>query len=320
MGYFTHLMDVQYAEKHDLYMPMVCIQFVALVLMIFGWSAFTNQQDIANASTTAALSNNTIPAQLLLYLLGQFILILVDRIIYLSHSLRSKIILQFVLAISLQILVFVILPITTNRSFLDTPMIIAWYVVMFIYLTISGYQIRYSYPNCILRQSLTQSYGDFASATHAIYMAIPFLSEIRMCIDWACTPTTLSLASWFKMEDVYNQLYSIKSTLIDEVESGRQFGQPRPKSKTFKGLGIAFALIVLVWCPLLIMSLLNSVTVSNPCVSASFQMTLNAYDALFVGQTVSISTITGQDYNVLHDYLVDQGDYSGFLSSFQLGL
>ena len=38
-------------------------------------------------------------------------------------------------------------------------------------------------------------------------MALPFLWETRVAIDWTFTPdTSLSLIMWFKLEDVYSGL------------------------------------------------------------------------------------------------------------------
>jgi hypothetical protein len=40
-----------------------------------------------------------------------------------------------------------------------------------------------------------------------IYRAIPFLYELRMMLDWTCTPTTLYLGDWIKLEDIFSGLY-----------------------------------------------------------------------------------------------------------------
>ena len=31
-------------------------------------------------------------------------------------------------------------------------------------------------------------------------MALPFLYELRQLLDWSCTPTTLQLMDWMKLE------------------------------------------------------------------------------------------------------------------------
>ena len=49
------------------------------------------------------------------------------------------------------------------------------------------------------------------------YQAIPFLKEIRMLMDWMFTDTTLSLAHWLEIEDVYSSVYPIKCWRNAEV-------------------------------------------------------------------------------------------------------
>lgn len=39
---------------------------------------------------------------------------------------------------------------------------------------------------------------------------IPFLSEARTLLDWICIKTSLTLYEWFKMEDIYSDLFVIK--------------------------------------------------------------------------------------------------------------
>lgn len=42
------------------------------------------------------------------------------------------------------------------------------------------------------------------------YQMIPFLSEARTLLDWVCIKTSLTLYEWFKMEDIYSDLFIIK--------------------------------------------------------------------------------------------------------------
>lgn len=39
---------------------------------------------------------------------------------------------------------------------------------------------------------------------------IPFLSEARTLLDWICIKTSLTLYEWFKMEDIYTDIFTIK--------------------------------------------------------------------------------------------------------------
>lgn len=52
-----------------------------------------------------------------------------------------------------------------------------------------------------------------------IYRALPFLYELRSVIDWTFTSTSLDIFQWFKMEDAYANLYSVKSEMNDRRET-----------------------------------------------------------------------------------------------------
>ena len=132
-----------------------------------------------------------------------------------------------------------------------------------------------------------------------------------------------------QLEDISNQLFTVKAYNVDIENVARPFGvrQP-PKMKLLKGFGIALGLIVLIWFPLLIMvcslalftrridvvsmqSLLNSTSDPNPVISANFQFGVGAYQPMFQGQTISMNTLTQVEYDVLR-----QTDTTGFISAF----
>jgi len=41
-------------------------------------------------------------------------------------------------------------------------------------------------------------------------MIIPFLLEMRMVMDWMWTSTSMSLFTWFTMEDIFAKIYVLK--------------------------------------------------------------------------------------------------------------
>lgn len=50
----------------------------------------------------------------------------------------------------------------------------------------------------------------FVVVSHYSYQMIPFLTEARTLLDWICIKTSLTLYEWFKMEDIYSDMFSIK--------------------------------------------------------------------------------------------------------------
>ena len=42
------------------------------------------------------------------------------------------------------------------------------------------------------------------------FLAIPFLLELRVLMDWIWTDTTMAIGSWLQMEDIYANVYQLK--------------------------------------------------------------------------------------------------------------
>ena len=69
-----------------------------------------------------------------------------------------------------------------------------FYLLCCLYLLLSAKQLRCGYPLIILEHPLTDSSSLMALYIHQLFMALPFLWETRVVIDWTFTPdTSLSL-------------------------------------------------------------------------------------------------------------------------------
>lgn len=42
------------------------------------------------------------------------------------------------------------------------------------------------------------------------FMLVPFLFELRAVMDWIWTDTSMTIMDWFKMEDIFANIYQIK--------------------------------------------------------------------------------------------------------------
>jgi hypothetical protein len=75
---------------------------------------------------------------------------------------------------------------------------------------------------------------------------IPFLLELRAVLDWSCTPTTLKLADWLKLEDVRASLYERQCDL--NTRAGRRLGDRQPRR--IKILQVIRSVCNALWRPL----------------------------------------------------------------------
>lgn len=59
--------------------------------------------------------------------------------------------------------------------------------------------------------------------------------ELRAVLDWSCTPTTLKLFDWLKLEDITTSLYFV--TCDRKAREGRQLGDRQPRYMKFCQVG-----------------------------------------------------------------------------------
>lgn len=83
-------------------------------------------------------------------------------------------------------------------------------------------------PGSAGRQSFLfyQGLERWRKAGFLLFQGLPFLYELRVLLDWACTETSLTLYKWFKLEDVRASLYSQQHTR--EAERRRPPGTKVP--------------------------------------------------------------------------------------------
>ncbi|OWK03330.1 hypothetical protein Celaphus_00007797, partial [Cervus elaphus hippelaphus] len=112
------------------------------------------------------------------------------------------------------------------------------------------------------------------------FRIVPFLLELRAVIDWMWTNTSLSLSNWTCLEDLYANIFIMKC----HQESEKKYPQPpgRPQKRAVKyGLGgiATFALVFLMWFPLVFMSLVKTVGgVTNQPLQVSVKIAINGYE------------------------------------------
>ena len=80
----------------------------------------------------------------------QFLLMIIDRALYLRKQKLGKFIFQTFLVIFVHVWIFFILPFITKLRFIDNSAVQIWYFVKCIYFAFSSQQIRCGYPKRIL--------------------------------------------------------------------------------------------------------------------------------------------------------------------------
>jgi hypothetical protein len=186
----------------------------------------------------------------------QFVIIVIDRVLYLRRSILSKAVLQvFTLVLFFGLFFF---DMRSPKLAASPPFVTALFALKCHYWIFSARQVRLGYPKGLdmHAQSANYFFHDFSFSgycAYMLYLSTPFLSEMRCMLDWTCTPTTLDFFQWLTLENIYSVLYQREVTLAYRRTLNRAFGTPQPVIiKWSTGVSFFTALAIVIWGPLLV--------------------------------------------------------------------
>ncbi|KAL4234818.1 hypothetical protein ACF0H5_006459 [Mactra antiquata] len=319
-NFYKQLTCPDYSATTDVYAPMFICDFINFLIIVFGYQAFGPSQTAGGGDVTSYISENRVPVLFLIMLLAQFVLIVIDRALYLRKNVLGKFIFQILLVVVLHIWLFFILPYSTQKPFIDNKPVQLWYFIKCVYFALSAYQIRSAYPTKILGNFLTKKYNYVNLFLFKGFLAIPFLLELRTLMDWMWTNTTMAIGSWLQMEDIYANIYILKCFRVIEMKYPTPRAQPK-RALIKYGVGglLLFVVIFIIWFPLVIFSFANTVYVPNPPTECTVTVTLAGYQPLFTisGQQQHISTYTEGQYKTLKSKYDKDPVATGFLSNYE---
>uniref|UniRef100_A0A1I7Z562 Piezo-type mechanosensitive ion channel component n=1 Tax=Steinernema glaseri TaxID=37863 RepID=A0A1I7Z562_9BILA len=277
----------------DLYPYMFLLDVLCFFIVSFGYSSFGEG---GTGDVLKDIQSNRVPLTFVIMLIVISMMIVIDRGLYLRKAVICKLIYQMILVVFMHIWIFFVLPTITQRAALDNGTAQILYIVKCIYLFISAWQIRNGYPNLCIGNWITHSYGLMNMVFFKIFMAIPFLFELRTSIDWTWTDTSMPLFDFFNMENFYATIYNIKCARNYEQAFPAPRGVPKAASvKYMMGLPMIIILVLIIWCPLLAFSLLNRIGQVVTPDHVKLSVGLEGYPALYTMDSQGLELIALSD-------------------------
>ena len=284
----------------DFYLATFVLQVVLfLVVLIF----YNTQSNIYQSA-----ENNYIPLQFVLVLLAIFILIALERVVYLYQSLILKLALQLSTLIT-----FFVIALVLGLQYSALLQVI--YVMFVIYWTLSALQYYWGYPRNTQGKALMRSTTFWSSTALTIYRSIPFVFELQNLLDWSCIRTTLGFGEWLILEDILANFYFVQCN-TDGMRSGpKTEGKAVGKvTKWLVGVTLFCLLVLLLFGPLFLFSS-QAATSPDNVTQLTTRIELNGFSALFytdqfsaveldssqwqTAVDVDSSLLTSQDVNTL---------------------
>ncbi|KAJ8687309.1 hypothetical protein QAD02_023103 [Eretmocerus hayati] len=300
--FYANILDPSGKEKTNVYAYMFFCDFFNFLLLMIGFSSFGTQQ--GDGGLASYLAENRVPMQFLLIILAQFALIVIDRALFLKKSMAGKFWFHYFLIVGLHIWMFIVLPSTTERPFNTNTIPQIFYMVKCFYLLLAAYQLRLGYPTRILGNFLCRKFTIFNYCLFKGFMTVPFLFETRAVMDWIWTDTSMTAFDWFKMEDIFANIYQIKCMRGLENDYPQERGVKKTQmSKYFVGGGALLLMIGMIWFPLLLFALGGTVGRSNLPHEVSLKIRIGSYASVYSisAQNSSIIKYSPQNFDDLRE-------------------
>lgn len=174
-----------------------------------------------------------------------------------------------------------------------------FYFIYCIYFTCSFLQIRYGSNKLKYANILNYDLTNYVETL--LIKSTPFILELKTIIEWMVTSTSLTLANWFKLEDIFMEIFVAQVAYMRRTVYQRQ-GYLR---KALMGCGSFLGISTVLIFPMILFSGLNPIASANSVENFQFQLGIKFNNSNYfllskVDHNPNISSISSK--LVLHSF------------------
>ena len=104
-----------------------------------------------------------------------------------------KYFLYFIMILMTFYFFFYTVPQSNKNTFIENQGAKYIFTIVFIYLNLTGLQIKYGYSNNNIVSPYAHKISPGENFSRKVFMSLPFLFEIKTVLDWTITKTSLDL-------------------------------------------------------------------------------------------------------------------------------
>jgi len=257
-------------EPENFYGITASLDIIAAVFALFFYQSSIEADPQALIET---VSQGLFPQDYVFTMFVILVLIIVDAVIYLKKAKAAKVFYHYstFAFFTTGLLILYHKSTTSNHKALRV-----FFFIKCLSFATSARQLRCGYP-IVINESLSwlkRRNEEIASILFGIYYSIPFLYELKVLLDFACTASSLDIFDWLKLEDINRSLFEID--IRNKTYYKRYpFGKPQPtwKKVYLEGGGLFVLLFAALIIPFFVFSTSNPQVGINPVLEAGMNIT-----------------------------------------------
>ena len=257
-------------EPENFYGITATVDIIAALFALFFYQSSIEADPQALIET---VSQGLFPQDYVFTMFFILVLLLVDAVIYLKRAKAAKVFYHYTTFAfyTTGLLILYHKSTTSNHEALRV-----FFLIKCLSFATSARQLRCGFP-VVVNESLRwlkRRNEEFASILFGIYYSIPFLYELKVLLDFACTASSLDIFDWLKLEDINRSLFEID--IRNKTYYKRYpFGKPQPtwKKVYLEGGGLFVLLFAALVVPFFVFSTSNPQVGPNPVLETRMNIT-----------------------------------------------